>query len=124
MLFLHTKYVTNHYLLFILLQSFQSEPVPGLHCKSGCQCQVFPPTAGIFCCECAAKVGGQFCFPSLANAIHKNGDIVAMSELRVGDKVQTGTFFIVSTDKPKRQNKLPSQILARAKMIDGFYFSC
>ena len=40
------------------------------------------------CCECSSSSSG--CFPSTAQVILESGKSVAMSELQIGDKVQTG----------------------------------
>ena len=34
------------------------------------------------------------CFPSVAKTKLKNGKLVPMSELQIGDKVQTGKLFV------------------------------
>ena len=73
----------------VSLQSFQSEPVPGLDCGDICQCQFVPPTAKPFCCACALTYVLQ-CFPSSAHVILENGENIAMSKVQTGDKVQTG----------------------------------
>ena len=56
----------------------------GGECEDVCCDLLF--TGRCACCKCK----GQGCFPSGSRVSLENGESVAMAELKVGDKVQTG----------------------------------
>ena len=71
-------------------KTFQTDYCALQRCKA-CKVPTFSPP--YFCCNCSSP-----CFPSEASLILENGTSVAMSQLQVGDKVQTGklnsTYFV------------------------------
>ena len=60
-----------------------------LLCKPcGCKCGMCESREGTLnCCTCTGK---KTCFPSSARVSLENGKTVRMSELQIGDRVQTG----------------------------------
>ena len=64
-------------------------------------------TGGLFCCKCS-------CFPSAARVNLDNGKLGAMSELQVGDKVQTGippfrlTYCLKMSNAPMCEEMIPN----------------
>ena len=52
-------------------------------CGSGCYCETAENSGQHECCDCR-------CFPSTAKVNLQNGKTLTMSELQIGDKVQTG----------------------------------
>ena len=65
-----------------------------MKCASGAECAktccdlIFTGLCG--CCECRDRT----CFPSGARVSLENGASVSMTELKVGDKVQTGEIIM------------------------------
>ena len=49
-------------------------------------CMLIPKTQE--CCKCESS-----CFPAAAKCFLENGESVTMSELKLGDQVQTGILF-------------------------------
>ena len=60
--------------------------------KGFVQCDVYDRTSvgRRDCCRC-------WCFPSTARVNLENGNLVTMSELQIGDRVQTGTVMLIKS---------------------------
>ena len=52
--------------------------------------------------------GGGGCFPAMAEVKLKNGKSVTMSELKIGNKVQTGIDLVISFLSLFLSNQLPT----------------
>ena len=82
-----------------------------------CQCTLVVDggytALGTYCCKCATTQ----CFPAAANIKLENGTPVTMSELTVGDKVQTGIKIIdnVWTDKKRQEYRYKSFTIFQLK---------
>ena len=81
--------------MFCKIIIFSSKTFQRDYCGlQGCKaCKVSGFVPPYHCCNCSST-----CFPSEASLILENGKSVAMSQLQVGDKVETGklnsTYFV------------------------------
>ena len=72
-----------------LLKTFLQILLQPKECINGCKRACNPgEKPGRKCCECIKSNG---CFPSVAQTTLQNGDSVTMSDLQIGDRVQSGT---------------------------------
>ena len=68
---------------------YGEDPFCGSSCKSRCYPDIFS------CCDCV--INKRNCFSSASEVNLENGKSVTMSELQLGDQVQTGNEYFTRT---------------------------
>ena len=54
--------------------------------------------ANTYCCECKQPPPSSKCFPAAAKIKLQNGRLMSMSELQIGDRVQTGMTSVTMSE--------------------------